>query len=939
MLSLGSLAFASPWLLVGLTALPILWWLLKVTPPPPRRLRFPAIALLFDLREQEQTPHKTPLWLVLLRMVLAALVICALARPLLNPSAQITGGGPILLVVDDGWAAAPTWRERQQAMENALDRADRAGRPVILLTTAAPAGGEPLELSKLLRAQDVRSLVQSLAPKPWPVDRGTARAAAERLDLPDGASVIWVADGIEDGESRALAERLQRFGSLEVIAAEPGKLARALPPPSAEGSALVVRPLRADGGGESRVVIRGTGEDGRLLLHEDVVFQPGETVHALKLEPPAELRNQLVRLAIEGEDSAAAVVLLDERWRRRPVGIVAPSSSQGQPQPLMSAIYYLDRALSPFSEVRNGPVADLLRRSLAVIVLPDEVPISESERNQLRGWMENGGTVLRFAGNNLATKPDDLTPVRLRGGRALGGALSWAQPATLAPFEKNSPFFGLTAPNDVRVTRQVLAEPSIDLAEKTWARLADGTPLVTADRRNQGSIVLVHTTANPEWSNLPLSGLFVDMLRRIVAQSHGVTEGGAGQALPPLQVLDGFGHLQQASATVTPLPAEAMNSTAALRNQLGPTHPPGFYGNDSARVALNLAAGMEVLRPMAALPSGAMRTPLSAEREIDLRPWLLAAALALAIIDLWIGLGLRGLLPVPASWRRDVHIHRAGTAVVLVLAALVGFGTLLIATTAAAQTSTPAAAADDATAIEATKGTKLAYVRTGDSEVDRISRAGLQGLGNVLRNRTSVEPEAPAEVDLERDELAFYPFLYWPMTDSQPRLSPRARDKLISFLRSGGTILFDTRDAQFGTLSVQGSIAPAGPGGQKLRQILDGLEVPALMPTPQDHILTKAFYLIQDFPGRWQGSTVWVEQNSGGINDGVSSIIIGSSDWAGAWATVGSGSRPMLPVTPGGEAQREMAYRFGVNLVMYVLTGNYKADQVHVPAILERLGQ
>jgi hypothetical protein len=286
-----------------------------------------------------------------------------------------------------------------------------------------------------------------------------------------------------------------------------------------------------------------------------------------------------------------------------------------------------------------------------------------------------------------------------------------------------------------------------------------------------------------------------------------------------------------------------------------------------------------------------------------------------------------------------VHLHRAGTAATLAFAALVGLGLLLTTGTALAQVSSPASTVDDATAIEATRGTRLAYVHTGDSEVDRISRAGLQGLSNVLRNRTSVEPDAPMEVDVEKDELSFFPFLYWPMTETQPRLSQHARDKIVNFLRSGGTILFDTRDAQYGTLSVQGNIAPAGPGGQKLREILDGLEVPALIPTPQDHILTKAFYLIQDFPGRWQGSTVWVERGGGAANDGVSSIIIGSSDWAGAWAVVGNGSRPMLPVTPGGEAQREMAYRFGVNLVMYVLTGNYKADQVHVPAILERLGQ
>ncbi len=936
MLSLGSLAFASPWLLAGLAALPILWWLLKVTPPAPRHVRFPAIALLFDLKEQEQTPHKTPLWLVLLRMLLAALVILALARPLLNPSTQLVGSGPVLLVVDDGWAAAPTWRERQQAMDAALDRAERAGRPVMMLTTAAPAGGEPLEPSKLLRAQDARSLVQALTPKPWPVDRTVALAAAERIDLPDGASVIWVADGLEDGNSRALAERLQRFGSLEVIRSAPGKLARALPPPSAEGAALMLRVLRADGGGESRIAVRGTGDDGRLLLREEAMFEQGETVHVLRLEPPTELRNRLVRLALEGEDSAGAVALLDERWRRRPVGIVAPSSAAGQPQPLLSAIYYLDRALAPFSEVRAGPVADLLRRSLAVMVLPDEVPLAESERAQIKSWMENGGTVIRFAGGNLAEKPDDLTPVRLRGSRALGGALSWAQPAPLAPFDKASPFFGLPVPQDVRVTRQVLAEPSLDLGEKTWARLADGTPLVTADKRGQGSIVLIHTTANPEWSNLPLSGLFVDMLRRVVAQSHGVAEGGAGQALPPLQTLDGFGHLQQPAAAVTPLPPIALSDSAALRSLLGPTHPPGFYGNDSARVALNLAAGIDALRPMAALPPGVRQTPFSAEREVDLRPWLLAAALILAIIDLWIGLGLRGLLPVPSRWRRDSHARRAGVAA-LALATLVG-GAALLTTSGALAQSAPVAAVDERLAIEATQGTRLAYVRTGDDQIDNISRAGLLGLSNVLRNRTSVEPDAPMEVDVERDELSFYPLLYWPMTETQPRLSARARDRLVAFLRSGGTILFDTRDAQFGTLSVQGSIAPAGPGGQKLREILDGLEVPSLIPAPQDHILTKAFYLIQDFPGRWQGSTVWVERAAGSTNDGVSSIIIGSSDWAGAWA-VGGNSRPLLPVTPGGEAQREIAYRFGVNVVMYVLTGNYKADQVHVPAILERLGQ
>ncbi len=946
MLNLGLIAFSTPWLLAALAALPALWWLLKVTPPAPRHVRFPAIALLFDVKEQEQTPHKTPLWLVILRMILAALVILALARPLLNPQTQLTGSGPLLLVVDDGWAAAGNWPARQRAMDGALGRAERAGRPVMILPTAAPAGGEPLAASKLMAAQDARGIAQAMQPKPWPVNRAAAREVVEKLDLPNGsASVIWFADGLEangqDGESRALAERLQRFGSLEVLREPVGRLARALPPPTPDGALLVARVLRADPGGDLPFVLRGTGENGQVLLREESAFRAGQRSQDVRLDLPTELRNRLTRLAIEGEESAGAVALLDERWRRRPVGIVAPQLAAGQAQPLLSAGYYLERALGPFSEVRIGPAGELLKRGLAVLAVPDDAPMTETERGQIKTWVEAGGTLLRFAGPVLIDKPDDLLPIILRGGRSLGGAMSWTQPATLAPFAKDSPFFGLSTPPDVTIARQVLAEPDLNLSEKTWAQLEDGTPLVTTEKRGQGRIVLVHTTATPEWSNLSLSGLYVDMLRRIVALSSGVAEGGSARALPPLQTLDGFGRLQAPPSNASALSAEMVaqlgniaSGQTTQRVSTSPIHPPGLYGNDSARVALNLAAGMTELRPMGALPSGVIDGAYAESRERDLRPWFFAIALLLAIADLWIGLGLRGLVPTP-NWKRNVLKTRAAKAVV---ALLIFGGTIAFAIPAFAQGAITPGAIDEGFALDASETTRLAFVQTGDSEVDRISRAGLLGLGLILRNRTSVEPDAPIGVDIERDELNFFPLLYWPMSDGQAAPSPRARDKLVAFLRSGGTIFFDTRDQQYGSLTVQGGFGPGGPGGQKLREILAGLDVPTLIQTPPDHILTKAFYLIQEFPGRWQGGQLWVEQSDSAANDGVASIIIGGNDWAGAWAS-DANLRPLLPVTPGGEQQRETAYRFGVNLVMYILTGNYKADQVHVPSILERLGQ
>src|SRR5581483_3119783 len=198
MLSLGTLAFAAPWILLGFLVLPILWWLLRVTPPAPRRVVFPPLRLLLDLVPREETPAKTPLWLILLRMLLAALVILALAHPLLNPNARFAGGGPMVIAVDDGWGAAAHWSERRAALTQIIAQAEREGRRVVLFGTAPPPGdvaGAPLSL---LRAEDARAAANEMTPRPWAVDRKAALARLQALKLESGASV-WLSDGLEDG--------------------------------------------------------------------------------------------------------------------------------------------------------------------------------------------------------------------------------------------------------------------------------------------------------------------------------------------------------------------------------------------------------------------------------------------------------------------------------------------------------------------------------------------------------------------------------------------------------------------------------------------------------------------------------------------------------------------------------------------------------------------
>lgn len=919
MLELGPFAFVAPWMLLALTLLPLLWWLLRVTPPAPRLIRFPAVRLLFGLTSTEQTPASSPLWLIILRLTTAAALILALAHPLINPGRQIVGKGPLLLAVDDGWAAAARWSVRQDAMLQAIAQAEREERGVILLRTAPDAEGRPPAPSGVLGPADARGLVRALAPKPWPIDRSKAAKALAKMPASGGAPVRWFSDGLDDGAAAELAAALLARGPVQLFRDAPDRMQAVLLPPDVSEPKLSLTLRRATPDGVATATVRALSEDGRALQQAAAAFADGKTETTVALDLPVELRNLVTRIEISNQRHAAAAVLLDERWRRRPVGLATDKPSD-RGAVLLSETYYVERALAPFADLRRGRIAELVKARKSVIIVPDSYTITPEDRTALQAWIEAGGLALRFGGPNLARNhDDDLTPVRLRrGGRVLGGTLLWSKPARLAPFAENSPFHRLAVPDDVTITRQVLAEPALDLGEKTWARLADGTPLVTAQRRGKGRLVLVHSTANADWTNLPLSGLFVDMLRRIVATSRGVAEGEAGKApLPPHMLLDGFGRPTGDTGSALPIAADAFAET-----RVGPRHPPGYYGTADTRRALNLSPQLGPMQPIAELPAGVRESVYAETSELDLKFWLLLLALSLLLADIVATLALRGLLPSLAWLRSLPWPGRRATAAALLL------GAVAVATPGDGRAQ-PASTADQF-ALEASLSTHLAYVITGDDEVDSVSEAGLIGLTSVLRQRTAVEPGAPIGVDLARHELAFFPLLYWPITAQQPPDEATVA-KLNRYLENGGTILFDTRDQSGGGLG-------AWEMGGGLQRIARGLNIPVLEPVPPDHILTKAFYLMQDFPGRWTGGRLWVERGDSRTNDGVSRIIAGSHDWAAAWALDTAG-RPMFPVVPGGERQREMAYRFGVNLVMYTLTGNYKSDQVHVPAILERLGQ
>jgi hypothetical protein len=906
----GTITFATPWLLWALAALPAIWFLLRVTPPAPKRVVFPPLRLLLGLNAPQETPARTPWWLLLLRLLAAGLVIVALAEPSIGEAPKIAKSGPLVLFVDNGWTAAHGWAAREAAISDALASATRAGRPVAIVPTAGPRA----PTISLLSAGEAERTARDLAPEPYRGDRARALAALAKAKL-DDPEILWLSDGIDDGQARATADGLRRLGRLTIYGDAHGPLA--LKPEKNEADGFGVDIIRADTGLPRTGQVSAIGAHGEVLASAPFRFKPHERETQAKISLPLEVRNETTRIVVANEDSAGAVRLLDKSARRRAVGIVSASNLDTE-QPLLSDVYYLERALSPYADVHRGSIAEVLDRNVPVLMLADIGVIAGDDHARVARFVQDGGILVRFAGGRMTQKVDDLVPVKLRlGGRYLGGALNWAQPQHLAPFPDASPFRGLAIPAEVTVSRQILAEPSVDLGEKTWARLADGTPLVTAEPRGKGWIVLFHVTASPAWSNLPLSGLYPDMLKRVIDLSGGARPSDMGTdasaVYPPYSALDGFGHAEKPPAEALPLRGSDLGKIAA-----SPTHPPGLYGSEGAQIAINAMGARDTLTAFDDL--GQRIQTYTGTAALALEAPLLALAILILQFDAILSLWLRGYVLLP---RRS-----AGRAGAIVLALLL------------VHPMSPRA--DEATDMKAALDTRLAYVITGIPEVDATSKAGLTGLGDYLKARTSYAPLDPVGVNLDRDDLSFFPLLYWPMDPREKDLSPAALTRVSDYMRNGGTILFDTRDLTLGATR-----GPDSPGQQTLRRLVAKLDLPPLEPVPPDHVLNKTFYLLQDFPGRWTGSKVWVEKlpppdpdagpepARGG--DDVSPVIIGGNDYAAAWA-VDSKGQPLHDVSPGGEEQREMAVRFGINVVMYALTGNYKTDQVHAPELLKRLG-
>ena len=411
------LGFAEPLVLIGLLTLPVLWWLLRLIPPRPRRIDFPPTRLLLEIAPREETPARTPWWLTLMRLALAALVIIAAAGPLWHPPLATTKTrAPVAILIDDGWAAAATWDARVRTADDILSRADDDRRAVALV----PLSEGPRDIS-LEPAGSARVRLHQMKPVPQTIARDDVLPSLSRFlaDTHD-VELVWLSDATDLGHGAEFMKGLvEAIGQHPITIVAGGTApARALTAADNAAGALSVKVLRAATGAEETGTVRALDLKGLPLGEAPYAFKSDDRDTEARFDLPVEIRNDIARIEISGERSAGAVQLLDKRWRRRTVGIVSGATADVA-EPLLSSSYYVQRAIEPFADVRlaqgESPadaVTHFLDQNLPMLILTDVGNVGDAH-DKLAHWIEDGGVLVRFAGPRLAASDDDLVAIRV----------------------------------------------------------------------------------------------------------------------------------------------------------------------------------------------------------------------------------------------------------------------------------------------------------------------------------------------------------------------------------------------------------------------------------------------------------------------------------------------------------------------------------------------
>ena len=892
------IGFSNFYALFGLLLTPIIWFIVKSFPPTPKSYDFSSFFLLEKIDYDAPKNKKTPLWLLIFRIFFFILIVFYFSKPFLNNNNSATDEKyeKYLIVADIGWSTAKDWNKFKELVLEVGKEAEKNKKEILFFHSNLKSYKD-LQIFKTNYA--LKDYLENLSPLPLQFKKSSIDKLIQDESLFKNSKIFMVFSKFD------FYDFPNYYKNLSLIKNNSNNYYYINP----LETILIINSLKATKGKITCEIYRlGKNSfkqdffvnvetvNNEIVYSDKHVIDEKENKKILNLSFPTEIFNQIKSIRIVGQNHAGAKYYFDDFSKKKNIAIINDNEYHKE-SPLLSPIYYLKKSLDSKHNIKVEKIDNILNSNYSTIIIPETVKIPNAFDKRLNDWLLEGGTLIKFSDDTLVEKKlNFLTSKEIYGKiRNIEGQLTINNKLFISEFKKDSIFYGLEVPKDITINKQLIFDTNPKQV-KVLAKLNDNTPLVSMKKFGEGEIILFHVGANNNWSNLPISSLFPDMINRVLLFSKNYNSSNLTD-LNLNKEIDGFGNL------ITPKKIVTIGKFDKLKT-VKPSFdiPPGQYENNQISIALNLSTNIGQHQIKEADRSAI--STYSFKNTKDLSSIILKIILTMFILDLLLTLMIKN----------NINLSKIVTKRINVLIFILFFLTFI--------------KLENVSANE----TYLAYVKIKNTQINNISKNGLETIRNLLITRTSINPKGVIGLDINSDYIFSYPFIYWPLTKNLLSIEKSEIIKIKNYLDNGGIFFFDIIGFSRKNLNLKEKKF------QEIRNFLNEIGANELSIIPKGHTLTKSFYLLNKFPGKWDNRFLFVESSNLQYKDGVSSIILGFNDWAKAWA-VDDNNLPLFPVVPGGERQRELAYRFGINITMYALTGNYKSDQIHSKSILKRLSK
>ena len=901
--TINNLAFSNHLALIGLFALPLVFYIIKLLPPAPKKMFFSSFYLIKSMEKVSVTKKNVPIWLLIYRIILITLIILFFSAPYLNIMNKKNTSNTIknyVIIADIGWSMSKEWDKFKKIVSEISVEAEKKNKKIIFYHSNSKNNMSPKIFTS---SKSINQYLKKINPVPWQFEKSNLIEVIKKNNNFINDKTFFIFSKFDNKNYSDQKKSLDFYNNKvkNKVLIDPIESIIFLKNVHTSKENIRLEVIRhALSKPSSKFSIRITSIDNQIIFKKEYELKPNQITFYFNQKFPLDVINQIHKLEIVDQNHAGAKYYFDDYSKKKRIGILS-DSFQYKENPLLSSVYYIEKSLNTNNILKIGNLDQLIKFNCSVIIIPDKGNITDKDHSKLSNWLANGGTIIRFSNIRLAKNNTKFLPSNnlFMTIRNVGGVLSMEKKLKINPFTKNSMFHGLEIPEDITFKKQLIFTSNNNNLQ-ILATLTDNTPLISLGKKNQGKIFLFHITANNDWSNLPLSALFSGMLQRIVLLSEKkIINSNANLNLT--KEINSFGDLNNTDKILSIRDNSLLKKLTPSKENL-----PGIYENKELTIALNLSNKIYDEHFKSRLDKNYKIFSKFTIQVIDLKPLLLKIILFMFIIDMLITI----ILKKNFSFINGLNKHKN-------LLGLVFFFIFIFNL-------------NNAYTEGLDNDTYLAYIKTPDKKLNAVSKSGLSTIKNLLETRTSVSPKEVIGVNITKDPIYYFPFLYWPLSKDLIILDITTVSKIKKYLTNGGMILFDIIGFSRESFSLESNKF------KTIKSFLASIEADNLSPINEGHTLTKSFYLLKKFSGRWDNKNLLIESSNLEEKDGVSSVILGFNDWAGAWA-LDINKNPLYPIVPGGERQREISYRFGINIVMYALTGNYKSDQIHFKSILNRL--